>query len=591
MTVDELATEWDDNMDASDLPDLDMTKAPYMPFHVHDFRDSEFVLTTNAEEFRAAIFLWAASWHQKPCGTLPSNDSMLAQMSGFGRDIASWLAVKDGALYGFQFSQKDDRYHHPYIRLRAMEVSSKLRSDVKLTKRRLRVAHHRRSKIFPYGQNQACDYCGNLGGMADIIWPGRVAEFRKLIFRLANKQLEDLPMDTRFLLTLASCEKCLKSRKGRPLSEFLSDSPIGEERVMGLVNHFKVSRFLRLSAAGKLEDDLNVERLRSILGCGSSPDPTRGESPESVASSLTRAPAVASSSAPPVASASAPPVVGSSDSHHVSIDGVEGSAKKVKDSSVSDPMKRASVTLEDLENSENPAELIFHYWYQQLKFEGRNFSVKRQEWIQKGLENFTGLECGLAIKGCENTDFGVSRKITDRTRERKMHGLHIIFADEAQTRWFIESARSPEPVKYESLSKGGQDDVNVVFEHWKAVFSRPRASLDQERISWLRQALEIKTVEECCDAVTGCSLTPFNMGENPQEKEYVELHVIFKSAAQIERFIRHKEKPPKPRTTKGDELVAQNRQRLAVILGDMRGNDDNVINMNREAGEFRGGSV
>ncbi len=101
-----------------------------------------------------------------------------------------------------------------------------------------------------------------------------------------------------------------------------------------------------------------------------------------------------------------------------------------------------------------------------------------------------------------------------------------------------------------SVSAASADAVKVIFEHWKTSMNHPRAKLDCKRSSLIRKALKMGyTVQELCDAVTGCSLTPHNTGENLQGQRYDGLHVIFKDADQIDRFIYNCHHPPKPKST------------------------------------------
>jgi hypothetical protein len=102
-------------------PDLDLRAFHYMAVDVVRLRDSEFVLKTTGEEFRAGILLRCASWHQKPASSLPNNDVLLASLAGFGRDVEGWLRVRQGALDGF-LECSDGRLYHPEIAEKALEA-------------------------------------------------------------------------------------------------------------------------------------------------------------------------------------------------------------------------------------------------------------------------------------------------------------------------------------------------------------------------------------------------------------------------------------------------------------------------------------
>ncbi len=99
------------------------------------------------------------------------------------------------------------------------------------------------------------------------------------------------------------------------------------------------------------------------------------------------------------------------------------------------------------------------------------------------------------------------------------------------------------------ISIASADAIKVIFEHWKIVMNHPRAKLDCKRKNFIRGALKMDyTIEELCDAATGCSITPHNIGENQQGQRYDGLHIIFKDADNIDRFIYNRYHPPKPKS-------------------------------------------
>ena len=77
--------------------------------------------------------------------------------------------------------------------------------------------------------------------------------------------------------------------------------------------------------------------------------------------------------------------------------------------------------------------------------------------------------------------------------------------------------------------------------------NHPRAKLDKKRERSIRNAFGLGySTEQLCAAITGCSLTPHNMGRNDRGEVYDGIHVIFRGAEQIERFMRNAENPPDP---------------------------------------------
>lgn len=106
---------------------VDLTDFAFMPLDVRRLRDSRIVVSADGEEFRAAILLWCAAWHQIPAASLPDDDIELANLAGYGRVLKEWRRVRPGALYGW-IKCSDGRLYHPVVAEKARESwDSKLR--------------------------------------------------------------------------------------------------------------------------------------------------------------------------------------------------------------------------------------------------------------------------------------------------------------------------------------------------------------------------------------------------------------------------------------------------------------------------------
>jgi len=100
---------------------LDLRDFPYMPLDVVRLRDSDLAAAATAEEFRAAVLLWCASWHQIPAGSLPDEDIVLSRLAGFGRAVNEWREHKTGALKNW-IKCLDGRLYHPTVSSKANEA-------------------------------------------------------------------------------------------------------------------------------------------------------------------------------------------------------------------------------------------------------------------------------------------------------------------------------------------------------------------------------------------------------------------------------------------------------------------------------------
>jgi hypothetical protein len=111
----------------NDLPepltpfDCDLRDFQFFPLDALRLRDSDLVALSTGDEFRAAVLLWCAAWHQVPAASLPDDDRVLSQLAGFGRVIPEWLKVKDGAMRGL-VKCNDGRWYHPVVAEKALSA-------------------------------------------------------------------------------------------------------------------------------------------------------------------------------------------------------------------------------------------------------------------------------------------------------------------------------------------------------------------------------------------------------------------------------------------------------------------------------------
>ncbi len=94
-----------------------------------------------------------------------------------------------------------------------------------------------------------------------------------------------------------------------------------------------------------------------------------------------------------------------------------------------------------------------------------------------------------------------------------------------------------------------EDPVRFIFEHWQRAMGHLNAQCDPKRKVLIKNALSWGySVEALCQAITGCSLTPHNRGENDRGERYDGLHIILRNCDQIDRFINNCHYPPRIQT-------------------------------------------
>ncbi|KAF1008973.1 MAG: hypothetical protein GAK28_00605 [Luteibacter sp.] len=99
---------------------VDLTDFDWMPFDFQRLFGSDTWALSNDAEKVAAITLWGKSWYQRPAGSLPSDDRILASAQ-FSGAMGRWKRVKEMALRGWRLCD-DGRYYHPVVCEKALEA-------------------------------------------------------------------------------------------------------------------------------------------------------------------------------------------------------------------------------------------------------------------------------------------------------------------------------------------------------------------------------------------------------------------------------------------------------------------------------------
>ncbi len=130
--------------------DCDLRDFKFMPLDVVRLRDSDIATVSEGDEFRCAVLLWCASWHQVPAASLPDDDKLLAQYAGFGRVVKEWVRVRNGALRGW-VKCSDGRLYHPVVAEKANESwLAKLRQRLKTECGRIKKHNERHGTKIPF---------------------------------------------------------------------------------------------------------------------------------------------------------------------------------------------------------------------------------------------------------------------------------------------------------------------------------------------------------------------------------------------------------------------------------------------------------
>lgn len=130
-------------------------------------------------------------------------------------------------------------------------------------------------------------------------------------------------------------------------------------------------------------------------------------------------------------------------------------------------------------------------------------------------------------------------------QEQEQYQQHAVLKQQSMIN---NQQNDPAPIVTQARRRLLMDDpITLVFQHWQATMKHVDAKLDDKRKSIIQKALKAGySVEQLCQAITGCSLTPHNIGDNERGQRYDGLQVILRDADQIDRFIHNANHPPKP---------------------------------------------
>lgn len=178
-------------------PDCSLHEFPFMPLDVARLRDSDIAAIATGDEFRCAVLLWCASWHQVPAASLPKDDVVLANLAGFGRVVKEWMKVKEGSLRGW-IHCSDGRLYHPVVAEKALIAwRSKLEQAYRTELARIKKynqRHEDKQLEIPtldewLSQRQSANVPGDNIGMS----PGQAANVPKDMQEMSQGQTQPVP--------------------------------------------------------------------------------------------------------------------------------------------------------------------------------------------------------------------------------------------------------------------------------------------------------------------------------------------------------------------------------------------------------------
>jgi len=118
------------------------------------------------------------------------------------------------------------------------------------------------------------------------------------------------------------------------------------------------------------------------------------------------------------------------------------------------------------------------------------------------------------------------------------------------------------------------DDSLSVFKYWQETLNHNKSAFDKTRKALINKWLKSYDVEYLKKAIHGCSVTPFNMGENDRGQVYDSLRLIFKDADQIDRFVKNSDNPPARKVKTIEQFQRESKAQTERVMRAMGMNDE-----------------
>lgn len=102
-------------------PEVVLDNFTWTPLRVNFVICHPLALLPSAEPFRGFMLLMANALHQHPAMSVPDDDAQLASMTGFGRHVPGWMAIRADVLRDW-VRGPDGRLYHPELAAWAMQA-------------------------------------------------------------------------------------------------------------------------------------------------------------------------------------------------------------------------------------------------------------------------------------------------------------------------------------------------------------------------------------------------------------------------------------------------------------------------------------
>lgn len=171
---------------------------------------------------------------------------------------------------------------------------------------------------------------------------------------------------------------------------------------------------------------------------------------------------------------------------------------------------------------------------------------------------------------------------TTSTRDARVNDAKItpLVQDQGEGKGKEGKGREGEGKEINVALRARREQVAAVFDHWRLTMNHQRSVLDDKR----RKLIEARmkdgySIDDLKAAITGCSLSPFHMGQNEQGARYDGLELILRDGSKVDKFLATYRTPPRPLGKQG-QIEARNQAAVDEFLaGDAAFGQGPIIDM------------
>lgn len=173
--------------------------------------------------------------------------------------------------------------------------------------------------------------------------------------------------------------------------------------------------------------------------------------------------------------------------------------------------------------------------------------------------NFDAIERALSEpKPCQQVGGKPAIQLAENLPTRRRKTSQQVGGKPANFHTEITTETTSETTTHARARGAVSDHAASVFEHWKTVMGSPRSRPDAKRLKLISARLKDGyTPDQLKMAITGCSLSAWNMGRNDRNRAFNSVDLIFRDAAKVDQFLAMYETPPESEDDRREREIGE----------------------------------